>query len=233
MILVVRDIGSNNFINIDANRSWTIEQVKASITHHLKLNGELLPGNAFVLVRHGIILRRDLTLSECGLLQGAPYCVLARKPCRPQSAPRARDRNLHGPSKRGFRSCVLPDMSRTNNLFSTALRSGSRPPQVAAQEAKTVLLQHMLASQKASMDVATILSAGGRRHSVMRARRRSQFAPPRVLERVNDRKDSIINTIRFKKGHVSPGAQISADKRLASPKRQSPISTTRCRRDAQ
>ena len=90
---------------------------------------------------------------------------------------------------------------------------------MAAQGGKTVLLQHMLASQKASMDVATILSAGGRRHSVMRARRRSQFAPPRALERVNDRKDSIINTIRFKKGRVSPASQHWADERLASPKK--------------
>ena len=66
-LLMVRDIGSNTLLNVDAKRAWTVQELKAEISCRKELIGELLPVDAFVLVREGRILRRDSAALRAGV----------------------------------------------------------------------------------------------------------------------------------------------------------------------
>jgi hypothetical protein len=221
LTLTCKNVSTGEQVLVDAQPDESINLLKRQIEHRCGI-----PVRSFSLVFRGKVLRGFQTVRGVGLVQ-EPRLFLAlhssggggggqRMPVRMGAAAAAAA--AAGGGRRAFVSQSLKNLARKNQLFHDCLRAANSRSGVRAQEVCVVTLAKMCEAEKAQQCPEVVKSAGAHRNSVMLARRRSQYGPPSERPGLLVRKDSLINTLRFREQVRTAAHTATSIKRLAQPK---------------
>lgn len=221
LTLTCKNVSTDEQVLVDAQPDESINLLKRQIEHRCGI-----PVRSFSLVFRGRVLRGFQTVRGVGLVQ-EPRLFLAlhssggggggqRLPVRRGAAAAAAAAGEGG--RRAFVSQSLKNLARKNQLFHDCLRAANSRSGVRAQEVRVVTLAKMCEAEKAQQCPEVVMSAGAHRNSVMLARRRSQYGPPSERPGLLVRKDSLINTLRFREQVRTAAHTATSIKRLAQPK---------------